>query len=399
VISFRSLVLIGVFINFFGFYIVRLYVDQLDLGIPTPFQWNSYSFQAIVEMSVVFFFCCVATFIFSKKRQESVNFIYYYKRRYFFWICTFFFIVLSFYYLYSANYGFNVSGRGEGQFSRSLTDSLARAILLVLPLFVYYRIAYSGSGLARCVAVLFVIAISFYSLSYGDRRLLIYFLLAYLFIVLREQKLAQKKEMKIRKVKTALVPVASLALIVAAYYFRSSSAHYPGYLALQSTLGALGVGAILSEIKVIVENNTGFLMGQSFATYLWVLFVPGFVLYLFGGNEFVFRSSYEFNDIFNDNPNMGYDFMMLADFYWNFGYFGYFLFVVLFCFVIRFLSLGDRSCDDFKFASSIIMTVFFVAGQRSDFGFFLKSFVYCEVFIIILFSLFAVRKRVDNDFN
>ena len=345
----QTVALGAVFINFFGFYIVRFYVGFSGLPLISPFDWNKYSAQSIVEMVLVFFCCVAITFRLSKNKFELDRCAEYrYRKGYFYWVCSILFFALGFYYLISSNYSLDMSSRGVGQFQRSTMSSLSRVIILALPIFVFYRVAYARFASAKVLSLFFVSSITIFSLSNGDRRLLLYFLLSYIFILAREVNRRVGNKPSTGGLKRFILVSCGGAVLIAAYYFRSGSAAFPGYLVLQSTLGALGVGAILAEVKSIVDVNTGYLMGQSFLTYAWTLFVPSFFLYLFGGDEFVFRSAYEFNKIFNDNPDMGYDFMMLADFYWNFGYAGYFLFVVFYFFVVRYLARWGRGGDDFK---------------------------------------------------
>lgn len=54
----QTVALGAVFINFFGFYIVRFYVGFSGLPLISPFDWNKYSAQSIVEMVLVFLLCC-----------------------------------------------------------------------------------------------------------------------------------------------------------------------------------------------------------------------------------------------------------------------------------------------------------------------------------------------------
>ena len=127
-----------------------------------------------------------------------------------------------------------------------------------------------------------------------------------------------------------------------------------------------------------------------------MLFVPSFLIYFLGGNEFYFRSSLYFDDLFNDNPNMGYDFMMIADFYWNFGYLGYFIYAFL-VFLIFYLSSNVRVRSSIKYQGVfIIIIVFFIAGQRSDFGLFMKSSLYSIVLYYFLYKILPKRKFIEG---
>lgn len=173
---------------------------------------------------------------------------------------------------------------------------------------------------------------------------------------------------------------------------------FVGYSILQGTIGGLGIGAILPEVKQIVATQTGFLLGQSFLSYFGGLIAPSIILYMLGMSEFYFRSSFEFDKIFNNNPNMGYDFMMLADFYWNFGYFGYFIFICICVFIIKMCLRFESTLNNLHYGFFVIVTTFFIAGQRSDFGFFLKSTIYCCIFYALLY-FFAAKKKVNSNLD
>ena len=79
--------------------------------------------------------------------------------------------------------------------------------------------------------------------------------------------------------------------------------------------------------------------------------------------------------------------MMVADFYWNFGFWGYVLYCILAMIILNFILKNEKSQSPLRLGLVILLSVFFIAGQRSDFGFFLKSIVYCAIFYRMLFMI------------
>ncbi|MGI9573770.1 hypothetical protein ACRYJU_06740 [Alloalcanivorax xenomutans] len=394
---FGYIMLIAMFFNFFGFFIVEGYLVLGGGERITPFLFNKYTSESIYEMAAVFFLCSVFVIFFYFRKKENFGFssVYIYRKRFTYWVLSAIFLFFSFYNILTANYSFSMDFRGYSQFSRTAFDSLSRLSILLLPAFIFFRVAYKEHGAARLLALFFVFCIAVNSMSFGDRRLLLYFGLSYLLIYLREKRVRGGVK---GAFKGGVALSMSMLVMVMVYYFRSGGTFNMGYTVLQSTVGALGIGAILPEVKIIIEQKTGLLMGGPFVTYVWTLFVPSFLLYVFGGDEFVYRSSYLFNEIFNDNPNMGYDFMMLADFYWSFGYVGYIFYILFFFLVFLLVQKGENGGGDFAFCSSLMLLVFFVAGQRSDFGFFLKSFFYCYLVLYLLYWVASEKKgRIADD--
>ena len=94
--------------------------------------------------------------------------------------------------------------------------------------------------------------------------------------------------------------------------------------------------------------------------------------------------------------------MMIADFFWNFGYFGYPLYILLVFFVAKFSIKSIYKGNDTSFIYGVLVIIFFVAGQRSDFGLFLKSALYTIVFaklaMVLLRSQGKIRSHSKDNF-
>jgi len=391
-----SAIILALFSNFFGWFIVQWYMKSIDTDRPSLFIAEEFFTSSIIEMAVIFVLC-VSYFVYRKHNipKLSVQNLWQYDRGALFWLLTILLASIGFVQLVTSNFSFDLSLRGVNQFDRGLFTALQRALLLIFPVFLFYRIAYRRFPFARRVALFLALSIIINSMLLGDRRLILYFVLSYAFILIRERELLGTPFSLTAQFKRYLMIFFGVVFFLLVYLTRFNTGANTEqlniiYIALQGTIGALGIGAILPEIKSIVANQTGFLSGRSFITYAWTLFVPSFLIYLYGGNEFVFRSAYEFDAVFNDNKNMGYDFMMLADFFWNFGYLGYGIYLLITLWVIRTVTNYEHSFNDRAFGLVVILAVFFIAGQRSDFGFFLKSTVYCG---LVFYILFAVAHR------
>lgn len=387
------LVLAAIFSNFFGWYIVNYYTKIVDLNVGSAFQPDTNYNKALIELITVFFTIILLHRLLPNRKhihatQDTTN--YHFPRAWMYLILSTTLFIFTIHNILTINFSLDNTLRGVGQFDRDASNAAQRFTLLLFPTFIFYRTAFAYDKFARLNSLFFAITVSLNSISLGDRRLMIYYLMIYILIHIRSTRL--KEQQKKTNWKKHLLFGSILLAILTSYIIRAkdnfdSFQTLVGYTLLQGTLGALGISAILPEVKSIVTNQTGFLLGESFWTYLKTLLTPSVLLYALGGNEFNFRSSFEFNRIFNDNPNMGYDFMMIADFYWNFGYIGYAIYILLCLATLFMCAKAETSYSNIKFGLFAICIVFFIAGQRSDFGLFLKSAIYCGLFYCILYIL------------
>lgn len=401
---------IAMFMNFFGWFIVRFYVDMTGLAVYTPFQAAGYYFSSLLELVIIFIFCLSVYFFVlvpraerrDKRAKSTVQDVYFPKGSMYYAILLVI-CCASIWQVLTINFSFDTSTRGVGQFDRDFFTAVARLELFLLPAFIFFRLTYASFKSCRVSSAVFMSSYILNSLSYADRRMMMYFLIAYFFIISREVFLEDKQPGSSRNRRFKQLPflLFLLGIMFVSYYWRvitsgSIDLLAVGYVLLQGGVGSLGASGILLEVKSIVDNQTGFLLGESFLTYFSTALIPSIVFYLFGSDEFFFRSAYEFNRIFNYNLNMGYDFMVVADFYWNFGYIGYLIYLVFAVSVLSFVSKYERSGQVLESGLAILMAIFFVAGLRSDFGFFLKGVIFCSAFYFVLFLL-AEKRRVVRE--
>ena len=231
-----------------------------------------------------------------------------------------------------------------------------------------------------------------------------YYLIAFALIkfretfIINELSVSNKMRSKPKKWRYMFLVVFAISLFITSYYIRamndpSWSVKVLAVLIPQATIGGLGIGAILSEVKILIAEKTGLLYGATFINYLVSLATPSALLAALGESEFFLRSSFLFNDLINDNLNQGYDFMMVADFFWNFGYLGYAFYIALVFVVARFSIKSIYKGTNSSFIYGALIIIFFIAGQRSDFGLFLKSSVYTIAFAEIVLAALATQGK------
>lgn len=382
-------ILIAIFSNFFGSYIVSAYVKILGITEKTAFKNTGFEEGAITDCVVVFSILIIGyvVMVIFHNYNPCRKFQYYYKIGGFYYLISAVLCIFALISFANINWSFNVDGRGAGQFNRSILDSLARLVILSLPITIFYINAYWRTTLSKFIVLSLVVSVVLSDVSNGDRRMLFSFIIMLIFFMFRSGKSGNIIKFFMSKQGVYLGTI--LGMLVLSYAIRAAGSdkmEYMSYGLLNGTIGGLGIGKILAQVKYYVAEQTGLLYGATFSNYFIGLFVPSFMFYLFGGDEFYLRASFLFDELFNTNKNMGYDFMMIADFYWNFSYFGYVIYSALALFIINFVIKNENSTNDFKFGMSVLLAAFFIAGQRSDFGFFLKSYAYCALMLWLVYK-------------
>lgn len=392
------LILFGIFVNFFGWYIINEYVKFFGMYsteiIFNKTYWASSILDTGILYAVIFIIGCFLT---SKLKKNIKNYPskneYKFYRGYAYIFITMLIVGGIAFNILNFNFSGSLDNRGVDQFNRDITSALSRMYLLFVPILTFYRLSFKD-GLSIKIYWLFLITVLISSLLSGDRRIIFYFAFSYLVIKFYENThVTFNYKVFIKKISILFF---SFLFFIFLYVRRAgdieSELAQIGFLIIYPVLGALGISAILPEVKSLIVNSTGYLYGRSFLMYIFSLIFPSFILYFFGEDEFYFRSSLYFNELFNDNPNMGYDFMMIADFYWNFGYLGYLLYIIMVFFIFNFL-ISRKVLNNPKYQGvAAMLVVFFVASQRSDFGLFLKSFIYTSILYLMLYYFFPKRK-------
>lgn len=163
--------------------------------------------------------------------------------------------------------------------------------------------------------------------------------------------------------------------------------------------------ALFSEAFILANSDPSFLWAVksyvasgitlspfSFLMHFISLLVPSFIYVVLFNKISYERSVFLFDNLFNSNPNQGYDFMLLADFYWCFGYVGYILYILVVIWCMKYFKKNIHAPRFYKMAGAFL-AVIFICQQRNDFGAVLKPFAYCLLFAYILDRVFI--KKLD----
>lgn len=378
------LILFGIFLNFFGRE-VSSYIGQTFFDLPNIrlIPINKFYEESIFEMEIVYsiiFTGALILFFATRKAKEPKNKIYSTNKQFDFFLKA---VIIGFVLLFFSeiNWSFNVSERGVDQFQRDLGGVLKRLKLLFFPVFVYYLVI--NKKKSRVLIVSIFIVIGLYTVSTAGRREIMYLFIIIILYYYGQGEIPPKQLKKMRLIFPLIIGVAFLSNMLRSGK-EIEGVNYGLFVAAAGILGGIGTNAILWQVKEFVAYKTGLLFGSTFLTYIKIIFIPSFLLLALQGNEYVPRGAFLFNEYYNTSENMGYDFMMIADFYWNFGYLGYLLFILIILGIIYLVKQWKTSKSPILRALSILIVMYLIVGQRSDFGFFLKNVVYNAVILIFL---------------
>lgn len=383
-----TIALLAVCLNFFGREFA--YVIGVLIGVPVEklMPDNAWRAQSLVTMGIVFAVIAAAftwARLFSRDQQSLCDVVLILnRRREDLGSCLLLVAALGLVLpiVLSADLEFDVVGRGVGQFERDIGGAWIRLSLLALPIVAFMLFAYRLSRLSVVILALASVAVVVADISNGNRRLVMYagvVALSLLALRLSWQRVSGSRHNWLPAIVAFIVGF----LLGTAYLLRVlvggdgifGFGHFV-YLLLLGTVGGLGTSAILWHTQQIMSQWTGLLYGKTFLAYTWSLLVPSVFLYALGFDEFLARSAYLFDGYYNSNPNMGYDFMMLADFVWNFGDAGFALYAAIAAGTIVLIDRFWKSPSAAYRAVAVVLCVYWSAGQRSDFGFFLKGAAY-----------------------
>ena len=278
-----------------------------------------------------------------------------------------------------------MSSRGIDQFGlehrSGLSGFMGQVGILVFPFTIMaIHCNFFGKRTRKYIGFLiFIILLS--NMSDGGRRTIAYFFISLMLYGFYYMGMSKKKI-----IIYALIGVSLLGLSMLIRSNENTSL----LLGLTSLLQVNSDSSFLWFVKEYKEAGIS-LTPISFSYHFLSIFVPSFIFILLTGRISYERSSFLFNDLFNTNPNQGYDFMTLADFYWCFGAFGYVLFVFVFYYVINYFRKHIYSLKPHKVVIAIMMIVWF-SQQRNDFGAILKPVVYSYIFLYII-NRFCIRKQ------
>lgn len=390
---YKILILFCIFANFWGCYLVIELGILPEAGFIVP--PNRYYNEAIYELMIVSMVLITYSLISNKIVRHSVSFKVMLKNERFILILYVFFVVSSF---LSINFSGDNSARGIDQFELSgrggITGLFVSVQMFYVPFFLFLLMTKPFKEKNNIFVVIFLLVFIISGVSGGGRRNLAYLGISLLLFFYYYRNLSFKKVFFLSLPLIFLFPI-SIAM-------RRDDA-------LLLVLNNSDPVALISSALVLTNSDPSFLWavkdyvasGISLSPYTFMmhfvsLLIPGFLFVIIFNKISYERSVFLFDRLFNTNPNQGYDFMLLADFYWCFGLIGYVLYVLLIIWCMRFFKKNVYSFSYYKIAGAFL-SVIFICQQRNDFGAVLKSFVYCLLFAYILDRVFIKRFEIVKE--
>lgn len=302
-------------------------------------------------------------------------------------------LLFSLYFIITTDWSFDIAGRGVDQFVRDQGDNFKRLASLFLPLLLFYYLNFHDKK-SRFIFWVSVFCALLADISTGGRATISFLVIVLAFVLLRDNKLNIKDFIACNI--SLLLSIVIVYLLLMFWRIIGQGDEIGSFIVRfwDSTFGAVGCSQILAVIKYYVDSGLELDIGETFVNAIVSLFVPSFLLNFIFGFSDLKRSSLLFNDVFNNNPNQGYDFSLLADYYWNFGYAGYALFVISIIFMMFIVQKNENSKNNFLFGISIILTYCILQGVRRDFGAFVKLSVYYPAFYWLLYVILPKIKML-----
>lgn len=377
----RLLILFCVFCNFFSLFIIRSF--GISEGMPS-FASGSMTekmlSETMFELSIIFLVMLFLSMVVIKPSRKELRYLpssyideksrFYKIIKYLFWFFILYVLV------YSVNWSFDQSNRGVGQFEVSNRPSFMHLIAneFYLPFMLYlFVIGFFRNQKSKLALAFFVFLLR--GISDGGRdAVVLTALIVFLYIT-------YYKKLNVRHYLLFGGIVILLMSFAAADRFNEDTSFIESTFVkiIQCNSGSHFIPLVKQSIKDGYE-----LTPFTFSLHFFSIFVPSFVLNTVFGLLSYPRASFIFNNIWNEgNEDTGYGFMMLADFYWCFKYYGYILYILVYYLIIKYFSKHIYSSSPAKVVTAIMMTVYF-CNQREDFGNFLKPVVYTFIFVMIL---------------
>ena len=389
---YKYLLLFCIFCNFFSDSVLKwLGWWERDTTLLYDFVPDSFFVEAEKELVYVFLVLIIISFYRKGNGRGDFSVSQYqnefYRNSFFNFLVWFVFVFFVAYVFSKINWSFSTEFRGVGQFKLANRQKLLTGMCynFYLPFLLYlYLIGFFKKNkwfffsLAMAVFILNGVA------SGGRHKLISSMLFGVLFVTYLE---------KINK-KTLIF--ASIVAIVALSFtatdrFNVNRSFWADNIVkvLQSNSSSV----FLPVVKYSIDQ--GYILTPSnFGMHFVSVFMPSFIyINVFHMISYT-RSSFLYNSLYNTNPNSGLGFMMLADFYWCFKYWGYVLYVLVYFFVLNFFRKYIFSDKPVLVVMSIYI-IYRFCDQRADFGAFVKPVVYTFVFLSFLefFRLKALKAK------
>ncbi|MBQ4483888.1 MAG: O-antigen polysaccharide polymerase Wzy [Prevotella sp.] len=410
------IVLLCIFANFWAsFFLSSIGWQEMDRFIVSP---NKYFSETVIELERISIALMVISILFIIRNNKNND---QYSRNIKKYVCKNVglaeFVFWGLIVMHIMGISFDNSLRGVGQFELSkrggmtiFFSQIVHALSLPFILFLLYMKPFKRKNTLYLIILLAVYVLD--GVSGGGRRALSYMVisLSIFFCTFKPQEVKMYKS----------IPI--LILFVFLYGLSLNLRRMGGDVEdiQQNSIEAtqIEVNSQSNGMENTLQNSiSAFLKTNSDPSFLWgvkeykelgitmqpidflyhftSIFLPSSLYVMLMGKISYTRSVFLFDYWFNDNPNQGYDFMVLADFYWCFGKIGYFLYVLVFAFILWYYQRNIRSGTFWRSMSAILIILYF-CQQRNDFGAVLKPFVY-ETLILILIQWFFIRKETFNN--
>lgn len=387
---YKGILLFCIFCNFFSPLMLKMLGVEKDNYI-MRFIPTSYSTKADFELIIIFVILVLVSFIIntpSRPKFHVGNIKYDYKKGGYFesGVKLFYFIsVVGL--LVTSNWGGATDNRGVGQFELENRQTFIEGIIhgFYLPFMLYIYVIHVFKNTKWFVAGGIFVYILHGILSGGRSEVvlatLIFLLYFYYIRGLSKGKMAW------------FLGLMLLALTFSANdRFNSSDSILTNLIVkiVQCNSSSYFLPAVQYSVNQGIELSPA-IFGMHFVS----IFVPSYVYVSIFNVISYTRSTFVFNELYNTNANNGLGFMMLADFFWCFSYYGYVLYIIVYYWVLRFFSKNIYSIKPVK-AIMAVMAVELFCNQRADFGVFVKPFVYTFIFLSILEYLRKKEMRKIN---
>jgi hypothetical protein len=390
---YKILILFCIFANFWGCYLaieLNLLPDASYIVPP-----NRYYHDTIIELLIVSIVLITYAFTRNRINRSNVTFNVTHKHKRFITYLYLFFVISSF---AAINFSGDNSARGVDQFELSGRGGIAGLFTSVqmfyVPFFMFLLMTKPFKEKNNIYVMIFLLVFLVSGITGGGRRNLAYLGISLLLFFYYYKNLSLKKVFLFSLPLIFLFPI-SLAM-------RNEEA-------LLLVLKNADPVALISSAFILTNSDPSFMWavkdymasGISLSPFTFMmhfvsLLVPSFVFIILFNKISYERSVFLFDNLFNNNPNQGYDFMLLADFFWCFGYFGYVLYVLLIMWCMKFFKRNVYSLRFYKITGALL-SVIFICQQRNDFGAILKSFVYCFLFAYLLDRFFIKKFEIVKD--
>lgn len=356
---------------------------------------NSYYNEVISELTIISIVLTVYAITRSKVNRHNITFNVTLKNERFILYIFLIFVVSSF---LATNFSGDNSLRGVGQFELSHRGGLSAMLnsmrVFYLPFFLFLLITKPFKEKNYIYVTVYLVVLILSGIMGGGRRNLVYFGISLLLFFYYFKNLSVKKVLFLSIPIIFLFPVASAMRSEEALFYVMKISNPVEFISASFIL-VNSDPSFMWAVKSYMASGIS-LSPFTFFMHFVSIFMPSFMYVILFNKISYDRSVFLFDKLFNDNPNQGYDFMVLADFYWCFDYVGYFLYVFLIIWCMRFFKKNIYSSRLYMIIGAIL-SVIFICQQRNDFGAILKPFTYCFLFSYLLDKFFIKKFEIIKE--